>query len=438
MALGLPRRVGIFWDYSSVKVPYGHSASSAVNRLRETIFASLPQGSVIDEMKLYANITSVSAEPAMGRAGKEMGIQKLRSGLDLSGFTVIDCPDRAGRSTLDKKIIVDCMRFGTRASDMLSTVVLISGDGDYSYLLSILRNDRVTSIVIHRGLEAGTSRILTESCDLSLHWEVDVLIPKQVPRTQDAPKLHARKFNSFDVSEFPVAPAAAAAAADDPPKQNVTSKPQTAQEAPVGPGAATEDQPPVGAPNFDVADPRSANAVELNTLDESDVQKYARAGYAQCKNIPYEEVTDEMVEGTKTGRDGYALYFLETPKDGVVDGPIPCVATPPINSKQSSEINLGLEADFEEEIASVIASMISGNASACDTLLALIADEHQGEITWVYKASLALAYYRKTGVTDNARFKAVIDNALQLGLIEAKGSQKVRLTQSGWRQVNGG
>ena len=43
------------------------------------------------------------------------------------------------KETVDKKLIVDAMQFGMSARERPLGVVLITGDGDYAYLLSRLR-----------------------------------------------------------------------------------------------------------------------------------------------------------------------------------------------------------------------------------------------------------------------------------------------------------
>ena len=53
----------------------------------------------------------------------------------MSGFTLIDCPARGKKETLDKRMIVDILAFAwERAARRIPTcVVLITSDGDYAY-----------------------------------------------------------------------------------------------------------------------------------------------------------------------------------------------------------------------------------------------------------------------------------------------------------------
>lgn len=94
-----------------------------------------------------------------------------RSNLDLSGFTLVDCPTRGKKETLDKKMIVDILGFAwERVSRRVAAcVVLISSDGDYSYTISKLRDIGVKTIVIHGRLNV-TADILLDCCDIAMSW----------------------------------------------------------------------------------------------------------------------------------------------------------------------------------------------------------------------------------------------------------------------------
>jgi len=96
--------------------------------------------------------------------------------LDHSGFKLVDCPTRGSKETVDKKIIVDLMCFahGHLRGPGAVTVVLISGDGDYSYMLSRLRDLSVRTVVIfpeHRTLPVA----LLNAAEVKLSWKGDVL-----------------------------------------------------------------------------------------------------------------------------------------------------------------------------------------------------------------------------------------------------------------------
>jgi hypothetical protein len=77
----------------------------------------------------------------VGAVSPSEAVPVNRSLFDLGGFTLVDCPTRNTKETLDKKIIVDAMHFAAerRSLGVPCCVCLISCDGDYSYMLNRLR-----------------------------------------------------------------------------------------------------------------------------------------------------------------------------------------------------------------------------------------------------------------------------------------------------------
>ena len=165
---------GIFWDYESVKLLPEYQADVTVNRLR----AACKQFGRLVESRLYHN----PAKNEFRQSSAAGGIKciKGREAIDLSGFTLVDCPTLNSKETLDKKIIVDVMHFAWEcmARQQSPCVILISNDGDYAYMLSKLRAVQVLTVVVHTSQPAD---ILLSSCDLCLRWR-DVL---ETPTVQE-------------------------------------------------------------------------------------------------------------------------------------------------------------------------------------------------------------------------------------------------------------
>jgi hypothetical protein len=139
----------------NVKIPSGYRASEATNAIRS---ATASYGRLW-EKRLYFD----------SRKASEVKTDRLN--LDLSGFTLVDCPTRGKKETLDKKMIVDILGFAwERVSRGISAcVVLISSDGDYSYTLSKLRDIGVCTVVIHGRLNV-TADVLLDCCDVAMSW----------------------------------------------------------------------------------------------------------------------------------------------------------------------------------------------------------------------------------------------------------------------------
>ena len=164
-------QVGIFWDYENVRIPWGTKSSVAANHIRDAVIG---HGQIV-ERRLYYDSRKLSES------------NTDRTNLDQGGFTLVDCPTRyykdtldkklrTCKETLDKKLIVDIMAFACRNahSGIPSCVVLIASDGDYAYALNIIRDLGVKTIVIH-GPATRTANVLFTSCEHALSFQHDVL-----------------------------------------------------------------------------------------------------------------------------------------------------------------------------------------------------------------------------------------------------------------------
>jgi uncharacterized LabA/DUF88 family protein len=151
--------IGIFWDYENMPVPDWCSAAKASECIRKHVKS---RGNIV-ERKLYFDSSKTSQQPLE------------RSVLDLSGFSLIDCPSRNSKETIDKKAIVDmlCFSYERVLKGSNVHVVLISSDGDYSYALTKLRDIGVSTFVIYS--PDRVANILTSIADEAVTWEDDIL-----------------------------------------------------------------------------------------------------------------------------------------------------------------------------------------------------------------------------------------------------------------------
>lgn len=119
----IPRgKVVIVWDYENCPVPSGMSGFTAVRMIRK---AALRFGT-IDHFEAYSywsnNANSL-----------------LKQELSVSGVKLRDCPHNGKKDVVDKTILID-MIFYAIDRPLTTTVLLISGDRDYSYAISTLHN----------------------------------------------------------------------------------------------------------------------------------------------------------------------------------------------------------------------------------------------------------------------------------------------------------
>lgn len=151
--------VAVFWDFENVRIPNWCPATAASEGIRN----KLSKYGRIVEKRLYYD----SRQPAERSAP--------RSDLDLSGFTLVDCPSRGRKETLDKKLIVDVLCFAWERASVgaKACVVLITSDGDYCYVLARLRDIGVFTIIIYR--PDIVAKVLIDNANVVYSWEHDVL-----------------------------------------------------------------------------------------------------------------------------------------------------------------------------------------------------------------------------------------------------------------------
>ena len=152
--------VGLFWDYENVRRPKSMDTYTVCSKLRD-FFSK--EGRLC-ERRLYYD------------SRKQTEIMTDREGFDMSGFTLVDCPTRGKKEAVDKKIIVDICSFayGRLLCKKPPTVVLLSSDGDYAYMLNRLRDEGVRIVIVH-GRQPHEA--LVRSADLAVSWRFNVLEP---------------------------------------------------------------------------------------------------------------------------------------------------------------------------------------------------------------------------------------------------------------------
>lgn len=154
-----PADVAIFWDYENVRIPNWCPPSTATEAIRNKI---AKYGRIVEKRIYYDS-----------RRPTELAAP--RAELDLSGFTLVDCPSRNRKETLDKKLIVDVLCFAWERASLgaKACVVLITSDGDYSYAVARLRDIGVFTVVMYQ--PDNVAKVLIDNTDVVMSWEFDVL-----------------------------------------------------------------------------------------------------------------------------------------------------------------------------------------------------------------------------------------------------------------------
>jgi len=110
-----------------------------------------------------------------------------------AGIELIDIPQRSysGKNSADIKMVVDAMDL-CYAKEHLDTFVLLSGDSDFSPLVSKLKeNDKY---VIGVGVKGSSSSLLIDSCDEFIYYEDIWRDVERVPQLDALPKKEQEVF----------------------------------------------------------------------------------------------------------------------------------------------------------------------------------------------------------------------------------------------------
>mmetsp|Transcript_84922 Transcript_84922/g.274513 ORF Transcript_84922/g.274513 Transcript_84922/m.274513 type:complete len:305 (-) Transcript_84922:552-1466(-) len=161
--------IGVFWDYENVRIPAGFKTATATTRILE----ALEVHGIIVERRLYYD------------SRKRTELKTDRVNLDSCGFSLVDCPTRGKKETLDKKLIVDMMEFAMkyrRHDEKPCCIALVTSDGDYSYALGVLKCWKLKTVVIF-GKGTTTAGALLDNCTHALSWFDDIL---NIPSSSDS------------------------------------------------------------------------------------------------------------------------------------------------------------------------------------------------------------------------------------------------------------
>lgn len=174
-----------------MRIPKGYSVYETCRRLRER---ALQEGRIIS-FRAYC-----STEFERGARSTE-----VRSQLQASGVTIVDTPHNGSKEgglvkslgkgelmnldrppVCDKAIIVDLFTF-VLDNPAPATIILVSGDADFAYACSTLRNRRFRVVIICPE-ERLVNQALRESCDeLCADWRTAILQMPPAPPRRDAP-----------------------------------------------------------------------------------------------------------------------------------------------------------------------------------------------------------------------------------------------------------
>ncbi|MEM9555071.1 MAG: NYN domain-containing protein [Acidobacteriota bacterium] len=118
---------------------------------------------------------------------------EFKRAFHLAAIELIDIPQKrySGKNSADIKMVVDAMDL-CYSKEHVDTFVLVSGDSDFSPLVSKLKeNDKY---VIGIGVKNSSSDLLIDNCDEFIYYEDVWRDAVSSPRLDDMPKQHAEAF----------------------------------------------------------------------------------------------------------------------------------------------------------------------------------------------------------------------------------------------------
>ncbi|TFK55455.1 DUF537-domain-containing protein [Heliocybe sulcata] len=156
--------VSIFWDFENCTPSSSLDAVALTENIRHIA-------------NRFGKVTSFKAYIDLGLLSTKVKPVTFRAQLQASGVLLIDTPHRNSKEVADKVIIVDMLAWAMETKAP-ATVILITGDSDFAYAVSVLRM-RLYRVVLITPRISSTIRI---SACLTFSWESNILPPKPVQR----------------------------------------------------------------------------------------------------------------------------------------------------------------------------------------------------------------------------------------------------------------
>ncbi|KAJ7044770.1 NYN domain-containing protein [Mycena alexandri] len=174
--------VAVFWDYGNCHASSQVSGYEIVSGIRNVAHRFGP----VKYFKAYMEVPEADTFRSLS----------LRSELQCSGVSLIDCPPNERKNVADQMIMVDMLAYAIDHPTP-ATIILISGDRDFAYAVAILRLRRYDVVVISLPLP-GAHISLRSQASVYLDWNVDVMgYPSSSPHFEGSPAATRSPTNSI-------------------------------------------------------------------------------------------------------------------------------------------------------------------------------------------------------------------------------------------------
>ena len=167
------RNMALFCDFENIALG-----------VRDANYAQFNIDKVIERLLLKGNIVVKKAYCDWAR------YKEFKSAMHEASFELIEIPHvrQSGKNSADIRMVVDALDL-CYTKEHVDTFVIISGDSDFSPLVSKLRENN--KIVIGVGVKNSTSDLLIANCDEFIYY--DDLVRRQPPRKKAGRREVSRK-----------------------------------------------------------------------------------------------------------------------------------------------------------------------------------------------------------------------------------------------------
>ena len=201
--------------------------------VRDARYAKFDIGKVLEKLLLKGSIVVKKAYCDWER------YKEFKAPMHEASFELIEIPHvrMSGKNSADIRMVVDALDLCYTKSHV-DTFVIVSGDSDFSPLVSKLRENN--KLVIGVGVKSSTSDLLIANCDEFIYYDDLVRKEEQRRGRRKAPAKQAAGKQAASPSPSGAAPATApaeAAATAPPAAEPATAEPQAAPHA-----AKTDDE----------------------------------------------------------------------------------------------------------------------------------------------------------------------------------------------------
>ncbi len=181
------RNLALFCDFENIALG-----------VRDAKYAAFDIQKVLERLLLKGNIVVKKAYCDWGR------YREFKPAMHEAAFEMIDIPHlrQSGKNSADIRMVVDALDLCYTKSHV-DTFVVISGDSDFSPLVSKLRENNKT--VIGVGVKSSTSDLLTANCDEFIFYD-DLIRSSEKKRTATPRKKAVKKKTKSKAAEAAALP----------------------------------------------------------------------------------------------------------------------------------------------------------------------------------------------------------------------------------------